>query len=65
MLQSIMQISIGAVLVIAAVVVLLVNIARTPNNLRGFYGKMFLLLMILGVIGGATLTTFGVVGLLA
>ena len=65
MLQNIIQISIGAALVVATVVALLVNIAKTPNNLREFYGKMFLILMILGVIGGVTLITFGVMGLLA
>ena len=63
MLQSIIQISIGTVLVIGSILVMIRNIVKTPNNLRGFYGKMFLILTILAILGGGVLIAFGVIGL--
>ena len=64
MLPNIIQLSVGILLVAASILFLIINIIRTPNNLRGFYGKMFLILAFLAVAGGATLITFGIIGLM-
>ncbi len=52
---------IGILLIVFAVVSTIVCIAKTPTNLRGFYGVMFAIIAIGSLIGGICmlLTYFG------
>ena len=45
-------------LIIAAIIVVVVSISRTPENLRGFYGVMFVAIAVVGFLGGAELIVF-------
>ena len=57
---NILSISIGAFLAVISIVVLIISIIRTPTNLRGFYGTMFSVLAVIGLLGGAGLVVFGI-----
>lgn len=46
---------VGIVLVVLSIVSCVVSIFRTPQNLRGFYGKMLFVGCLVGVLGGAAL----------
>ena len=58
--MGIISIIIGAVLIVAAIVSLIVSIARTPDHLQGYYGVMYVVLTVIGIIGGAGLIVFGI-----
>ena len=46
---------IGILLIVASAISLIVSILRTPENLRGFYGIMYVVLALLAVAGGIAL----------
>lgn len=46
---------IGILLIVASAISLIVSILRTPENLRGFYGIMYVVLTLLAVAGGIAL----------
>ena len=46
---------VGIALVLFSVVSVIVSIIRTPENLRGFYGVMFGVISLAGVVGGIVL----------
>lgn len=56
-----LNIIIGIVVILAAIVAGIVCIRKTPENLRGFYGKMFFAIAAIAVIGGATLIITGAI----
>ena len=65
MLTNTIEIIAGALSIIAAIAVFLINLKRTPNNLRGYYGAMFLALLVFALAGGIALSAIGVTGLVA
>ena len=56
------KIALGAALAVAAVVLTIIAIVRTPRTLRGYYGVMYVALAVADGIGGAALITFGIMG---
>jgi len=42
----------GIVLVLASLFAPMVCVGKTPNNLRGFYGSMFAVIALIGLVGG-------------
>lgn len=52
----------GILLIVATIVVFVINIIRTPENLRGYYGGMFTGLSIISIIGGIFLIILGCFG---
>lgn len=54
-LSPVISTIIGIVLIILSICVFVVSVLRTPENLRGWYGKMFAILAVLGIIGGILL----------
>ena len=62
--MSLVQVILGATLVVAAIIMLIVAIVRTPINLRGFYGAMYAALAVAAFLGGGALATFGILALL-
>ena len=61
--MNLIAIAVGTALILGAVALFIVNVFRTPHNLRGFYGVMFAGLMIIGLVGGISLITTGVIGI--
>ena len=53
--MNLIMLIVGIVLIVAAVIAVAVSIARTPENLRGFYGAMFVAIAVVGFLGGAAL----------
>ena len=51
----------GALAVLGVIVAVVVSIANTPDNLRGFYGGMFWTIAIIAIVG---VTAVAVAGLL-
>ena len=51
---------IGIVLILVLVGMVIGCIHKTPANLRGFYGLMFVLIAAVGVIGGIYLIISGI-----
>lgn len=56
--------TIGIALIILAIAVLIISFVKTPDHLRGYYGKMFVSLFALVLIAGATLITLSLIGFL-
>ncbi len=50
-----LKVVLGIVLIVACIGILLLCIKKTPDNLRGFYGKMFLAISTIGFLGGILL----------
>lgn len=46
----------GIVVVLASVITLIVGIASTPKNLRGFYGKKYIVFTVIGIVAGVFMT---------
>ena len=61
--DSMLKLIIGICLVIFSVVSTIVCIGRTPDNLRGFYGAMFVAIAFGSLVGGISLilSYFGLV----
>ena len=53
--MNIVLLLIGIAVVLFSIISVFVCISRTPNNLRGFYGLMFWIIAISGIVGGVTL----------
>ena len=49
----------GALAVVGIIIAVVVSIANTPDNLRGFYGGMFWTIAIVAIIGLAAVATVG------
>ena len=49
----------GALAVLGVIVAVVVSIANTPDNLRGFYGGMFWTIAIVGIIVVAAVSVVG------
>ena len=56
------KIALGAALAVAAVILTIIAIVRTPRTLRGYYGVMYVALAVAAGVGGAALITFGIMG---
>ena len=56
------KIALGAALAVAAVILTIIAIVRTPRTLRGYYGVMYVALAVAAGIGGTALITFGIMG---
>lgn len=56
--MNMVELIIGIVLIVFAVAATIWSVARTPDNLRGFYGVMFWVIALAGIIGGVTLIVF-------
>lgn len=54
---------IGIVLILVLVGMVIGCIHKTPANLRGFYGLMFILIATVGAIGGIYLIVSGILAL--
>ncbi len=57
-LTTILMLVAGILLIVGAIVTTIVCIARTPENLQGFYGAMFWSIAIVAIIGGVALIVF-------
>lgn len=57
--MNIIAIIIGSALIAIALVIFVINIIRTPTNLRGFYGAMFFALLLVAIVGGVALLLAG------
>lgn len=53
--MSIFTLILGIIIVLFAVTAAIVSVIRTPDNLRGFYGLMFWIIALAGIIGGTAL----------
>lgn len=58
------QIIIGIILIILSVLAVVLSLKNTPDNLMGFYGKMFWVISATGIIGGIVLVVFGTLTLI-
>ena len=47
---------VGIILIVAAVGSVIASISRTPDNLQGFYGAMFWIISLAGILGGIILS---------
>ncbi len=59
--MNVLQMVVGIALILLAVGAVIWSVVRTPENLRGFYGKMFALIAAVGVIGGIALIVLAVI----
>ena len=51
---------IGALVLIGIIVTVVCCIAKTPENLRGFYGAMFWTIAIVAIVGVSALAVIGI-----
>ena len=58
--MNIVTFLIGLIAIILCGVLLFSSIKRTPKSLRGYYGKYYILLSVLGVICGLVLVLISV-----
>lgn len=56
--MDILKLILGIVLVLFTIAAVIWSVVRTPDNLRGFYGLMFAIIALAGLIGGAALIAF-------
>ena len=56
--------TVGTALIILTIAALIICFVKTPNNLRGYYGKMFVGLSALTILAGASLITLSLIGFL-
>jgi hypothetical protein len=59
---EILTIAAGILLIVATLILFVINIIRTPENLRGYYGAMYIGLSIISLIGGTFLIVLGCFG---
>ncbi len=50
--MSLVGLIVGIVLIIFTISMVIVSVSKTPDNLRGFYGAMFWLISLGGILGG-------------
>lgn len=60
-----LNIIIGILLVIGAIISVLITTNQTPQNLRGFYSKFYWFISALAIIAGCYLIIIGVTGVIA
>jgi len=60
-----LNIIIGALLILGAVISVLIAINQTPQNLKGFYSKFYWFISALAIVAGAYLAVIGVLSLCA
>ena len=53
-----MKLILGIVIIVLVILSFIRSIVRTPDNLRWFYGKWYLILCSIGVIAGILLIVF-------
>lgn len=53
--MNLLFVILGAVFAVLGIVAPIVCVLRTPTNLQGYYGKMFIVCSVIGVIAGIAL----------
>lgn len=53
--MNLLLVILGLVFAVLGIVAPIVCILRTPTNLKGYYGKMFIVCAVIGVIAGISL----------
>lgn len=61
--MNFLQILLGLAILIATIVIFIISMFRTPINLRGYYGVMYIALMLAGLGGGIALFAIGINGI--
>lgn len=56
--MNLITLVVGIILCLFAIGLPIACVIRTPDNLRGFYGIMFAVCSVVGLIGGAVLIAF-------
>lgn len=56
-----LNIIIGILLIIGAIISVFVAINETPQNLKGFYSKFYWLIAVLAIVGGVYVIITGIV----
>lgn len=60
--MNIITLILGIVIILFAIGAVIGSVIRTPENLRGFYGLMFAVIALGGIIGGIVLIVFSFLG---
>ena len=53
-----MKVIIGIIIIVLVILSFIRSIVRTPDHLRGYYGKWYLILSIIGLVAGLLLIFF-------
>lgn len=56
-----LNIIIGILLIVGAVISVLISVNETPRNLKGFYSKFYWLIAVLAIIGGIYVIITGII----
>ena len=58
-----LNIIIGVLIIIGAVISVLISVEKTPQNLKGFYSKFYWFIAVLAIVAGIYLVIVGILSL--
>jgi len=56
-----LNIVIGILIIIGAVISVLISVEKTPQNLKGFYSKFYWFIAVLAIVAGIYVTVTGII----
>ena len=58
---NIVALIIGILLLVGTIVSLICSVGKTPDNLRGFYGRFYTIISAFGILGGIGLIILSII----